>query len=30
MEISVKHTIIIVLLQLIAVFGFTLCDLSHE
>ena len=30
MEISVKHIIIIVLLQLIAVFGFILCDLSHE
>ena len=30
MEISVKHIIIIVLLRLIAVFGFILCDLSHE
>ena len=30
MEISVKHIIIIVLLQLIAAFGSILCDLSHE
>ena len=29
MEISVKH-VIIVLLQLIAVFGSILCDKSHE
>ena len=30
MEISVKHVIIIVLLQLIAVFDSNLCDLPHE
>ena len=30
MEISVKHIIIIVLLQLIAVFVSIGCDLSHE
>ena len=30
MEISVKHVIIIVLLQVIAVLGSIMCDLPHE